>query len=107
MSVKIISIYDPNNPDITIPKESHGPKGTCDFLLALPLIIEIIMATLPTREPIKTAIRFICHPRQSPEAATSLISPPPMAPPFDTIATIRKGTLTEKMPITRDVMVVP
>lgn len=89
-----------------MPRHRNGPKAKCSF----PLFFFITRSHIPYRPPVNTAkakdSRVSLVPRNRPQAAISLISPPPKAP-GTRIVMRRSGTLTTNMPRMREGRLVP
>ena len=94
------------NSAAAMPRHRNGPKAKCSF----PLFFFITRSQIPYRPPVNTAKakdnRVSLVPRNRPQAAISLISPPPKAPGTRSVMR-RSGALTTNMPRMRERRLVP
>ena len=94
------------NSAAAMPRHRNGPKAKCSF----PLFFFITRSQIPYRPPVNTAKakdnRVSLVPRNRPQAAISLISPPPKAPGIRSVMR-RSGTLTTNIPKMREGRLVP
>lgn len=88
----------PHNAAVKIPTERYGPIANFALFFVTAMIIHWIRE--PTTQPITSASIIFCQPRQSPAAAISLISPPPIPLPLVKIRQKNRKRLAEKKPIT-------
>ena len=80
-----------------IPRQRNGPKANVSFLSAFPVNSRPAAQIPPKKNPRKVEIKVIFHPKNNPQAAISLMSPPPKAPGITKVMSNR-GRLTQSAP---------